>query len=163
MLQVRDITKRFGDVLVLDRINFNLNRGERAGLIGPNGCGKTTLLRIVTGEIAARPRHRATRSGFSARRLSSPGFGLAGRRDGWRCIAARPRASARQPKGAWPAWPKPWLLRKATRLGGGPGRVRSRFGRISGSGRRTSEGGRRRGPRRVWGWPTSTRTALSGH
>ena len=53
MLQVRDITKRFGDVLVLDRINFNLNRGERAGLIGPNGCGKTTLLRIVTGEIAA--------------------------------------------------------------------------------------------------------------
>jgi ATP-binding cassette, subfamily F, member 3 len=53
MLQVRDITKRFGDVLVLDRISFNLNRGERAGLIGPNGCGKTTLLRIVTGEIAS--------------------------------------------------------------------------------------------------------------
>src|SRR5450756_712751 len=53
MLQVRDITKRFGEVLVLDRINFNLNRGERAGLIGPNGCGKTTLLRIVTGEMAA--------------------------------------------------------------------------------------------------------------
>ncbi|MCC7352572.1 MAG: ABC-F family ATP-binding cassette domain-containing protein [Anaerolineae bacterium] len=52
MLQVRDITKRFGDVLVLDRINFNLNRGDRAGLIGPNGSGKTTLLRILVGELA---------------------------------------------------------------------------------------------------------------
>ncbi len=53
MLQVRDITKWFGDVKVLDRINFTLNRGDRAGLIGPNGCGKTTLLRILIGELAA--------------------------------------------------------------------------------------------------------------
>ncbi len=53
MLQVRDVTKWFGDVKVLDRVNFTLNRGERAGLIGPNGCGKTTLLRIITGELAA--------------------------------------------------------------------------------------------------------------
>ncbi len=53
MLQIRDLTKWFGDLKVLDRINFTLNRGERAGLIGPNGCGKTTLLRIITGELAA--------------------------------------------------------------------------------------------------------------
>lgn len=53
MLQIRDITKWFGDLKVLDRVNFTLNRGERAGLIGPNGCGKTTLLRIITGELAA--------------------------------------------------------------------------------------------------------------
>jgi ATP-binding cassette subfamily F protein 3 len=51
MLQVRNVTKWFGDLKVLDRINFNLNRGDRAGLIGPNGCGKTTLLRILTGEV----------------------------------------------------------------------------------------------------------------
>jgi ABC-type Fe3+/spermidine/putrescine transport system ATPase subunit len=41
------VTKWFGDVKVLDRVSFNLNRGERAGLIGPNGCGKTTLLRMI--------------------------------------------------------------------------------------------------------------------
>ncbi len=52
MLQVRDISKRFGDAVVLDQISFNLNPGERAGLIGPNGSGKTTLLRIVNGEVA---------------------------------------------------------------------------------------------------------------
>ncbi len=52
MLQVRDITKWYGDLCVLDRVSFNLERGERAGLIGPNGCGKTTLVRIIAGEIA---------------------------------------------------------------------------------------------------------------
>ncbi len=51
MLQVRNVTKWFGDLRVLDRISFTLNRGERAGLIGPNGCGKSTLLKIITGEL----------------------------------------------------------------------------------------------------------------
>lgn len=51
MLQVRNVTKWFGDLKVLDRISFTLNRGERAGLIGPNGCGKSTLLKIITGEL----------------------------------------------------------------------------------------------------------------
>jgi ATP-binding cassette, subfamily F, member 3 len=52
MLTVRDVAKWFGDVKVLDKINFTINRGERVGLIGPNGSGKTTLLRIVTGQLA---------------------------------------------------------------------------------------------------------------
>jgi ATP-binding cassette subfamily F protein 3 len=52
MLQVRSVTKWFGDVKVLDHISFILNRGDRAGLIGPNGCGKSTLLRILTGQLA---------------------------------------------------------------------------------------------------------------
>ncbi len=48
MLQASDIRKRYGDVQVLDRVSFTLNAGDRAGLVGPNGCGKTTLLRILT-------------------------------------------------------------------------------------------------------------------
>jgi ATP-binding cassette subfamily F protein 3 len=51
MLQVRHISHWFGDLKVLDQISFNLNRGQRAGLIGPNGCGKSTLLKIIVGEL----------------------------------------------------------------------------------------------------------------
>ncbi len=51
MLHVRDVTKWFGDVNVLNHVSFDLNRNERAGLIGPNGSGKTTLLRIISGEM----------------------------------------------------------------------------------------------------------------
>ena len=77
MLQVRDITIRFGDVQVLNSINFNLNRGDRAGLIGPNGCGKTTLLRILTGELAADRGNvqlspAAVRVGYLAQALDFP-------------------------------------------------------------------------------------------
>lgn len=50
MLQVRNISKWFGDVKVLNQVSFNLSRGDRAGLIGANGSGKTTLLKIIIGE-----------------------------------------------------------------------------------------------------------------
>jgi ATP-binding cassette subfamily F protein 3 len=49
MFTVSSLTKRYGDGLVLDRISFSVNVGERVGLVGPNGCGKTTLLRIAAG------------------------------------------------------------------------------------------------------------------
>jgi ATP-binding cassette subfamily F protein 3 len=49
MLTVNNISKRFGDSLILDSITCVINPGDRIGLIGPNGAGKTTLLRIMAG------------------------------------------------------------------------------------------------------------------
>ena len=50
MLQVNNLHKAYGDNVILSGATFTLNHGDRAGLVGPNGCGKTTLLRIVVGQ-----------------------------------------------------------------------------------------------------------------
>ncbi len=53
MLHVSNISKSYGVDTVLAGISFVANAGERIGLVGPNGCGKTTLLRIIAGAEAA--------------------------------------------------------------------------------------------------------------
>jgi ABC-2 type transport system ATP-binding protein len=49
LLQVGDLTRRFGDRTVLDRVSFEVGAGEICAVVGPNGVGKTTLLRCVVG------------------------------------------------------------------------------------------------------------------
>lgn len=49
ILQMKGITKRFGNIIANDKIDFELNKGEIHGLLGENGAGKTTLMNILYG------------------------------------------------------------------------------------------------------------------
>jgi iron(III) transport system ATP-binding protein len=49
MIAIEKLAKRFGNVVALDRVDLNIERGELFFLFGPSGCGKTTLLRHIAG------------------------------------------------------------------------------------------------------------------
>jgi len=49
MLEVRDLTKRFGGNTVVDHVNFTVRPGEITGYLGPNGSGKSTTVKMLTG------------------------------------------------------------------------------------------------------------------
>jgi len=51
VLTIEDLAMAFGDTPLFDNLSFNLYRGERVGLVGPNGVGKTTLFRLIEEEL----------------------------------------------------------------------------------------------------------------
>ncbi|WP_144631618.1 ABC transporter ATP-binding protein [Bordetella genomosp. 13] len=79
ILSLRGLCKRFGGVVVADRIDLDIGPGEILGLIGPNGAGKTSLFNLVSGVVAAdagtialsgtplagQPLHRRARAGVA--------------------------------------------------------------------------------------------------
>ena len=66
-IRLVDVTKRFGDITALDRVNLEIEDGEYVCILGPTGSGKTTLFHIIMGllrpdsgkvEVFGRPRER---------------------------------------------------------------------------------------------------------
>lgn len=51
MIEVKNVTKRYGNFTAVDNINFNIKEGEIVGLLGPNGAGKSTTMNMITGFI----------------------------------------------------------------------------------------------------------------
>jgi NitT/TauT family transport system ATP-binding protein len=55
LIEVNQVSKQYGDTVVLEKLNFSVNAGEFCTLVGTSGCGKTTFLRMLLGE--ERPSH----------------------------------------------------------------------------------------------------------
>ena len=63
VVRVRDITKSFGGIRAVDDVSFDIRAGEILGVIGPNGCGKTTLFNCSWANTPGRRQRRAARPG----------------------------------------------------------------------------------------------------
>ncbi|HEX7148822.1 MAG TPA: ABC transporter ATP-binding protein [Actinomycetota bacterium] len=70
-ISVRGLSKRFGDVLAVDQLDFEIGHGTVAGFLGPNGAGKTTTLRMLLGLVAPTA-GTATVAGRPYRELPDP-------------------------------------------------------------------------------------------
>ena len=78
MIEVQNLTKRYGTVTAVDNVTFRAEAGEILGFLGPNGAGKTTTMRVITGYTPA-----MTCSSNRSRRSDGP------------AICPRPRRSTR--------------------------------------------------------------------
>ncbi len=51
VIEVKNVTKKYGKVVAIDNISFAIKEGEIIGLLGPNGAGKSTTMNMITGFI----------------------------------------------------------------------------------------------------------------
>jgi ABC-type multidrug transport system ATPase subunit len=51
VIEVRNLVRKFGDLVAVDHVEFQVYQGEVFGFLGPNGAGKTTTVRMLTGVI----------------------------------------------------------------------------------------------------------------
>ncbi len=79
LLELKNVTIKFGGITALSEVNFHVNKGEICALIGPNGAGKTTVFNVVTGvypitsgdilfkgeNLAGKKRHQVTKLGLA--------------------------------------------------------------------------------------------------
>ncbi len=53
MIEIQNLTKRYGQITAVKNLNFTVNKGEILGFLGPNGAGKSTTMKIITGYISS--------------------------------------------------------------------------------------------------------------
>ena len=53
MIEIKNLTKRYGQIRAVDDISLTIKKGEILGFLGPNGAGKSTTMNILTGYISA--------------------------------------------------------------------------------------------------------------
>jgi len=79
VLQILDLTKRFGGLLAVNDVSFNVPRGKVVSIVGPNGAGKTTLFNLITGILTADAGQvvfdGADITGWAPHRLAALGIG----------------------------------------------------------------------------------------
>ena len=51
MIKIFEVSKAYGDQVLFDKLSFNINRGEKIGLVGRNGHGKSTLFQMILGNV----------------------------------------------------------------------------------------------------------------
>ena len=65
LVRLQDVSKSYGGETVLEGVSLQIENRDRVGLVGPNGCGKTTLLKLIEGQLEANHGHVTTRSGLA--------------------------------------------------------------------------------------------------